>query len=26
MNEKPTNITANKKNRELTISWDDGQP
>ncbi len=26
MNEKPTNITANKKTRELTINWDDGQP
>ncbi len=23
MNEKPTNITANKKTRELTINWDD---
>jgi hypothetical protein len=26
MTEKPTNITANKKTRELTINWDDGQP
>lgn len=24
MNERPTGITANKKKRELTITWDDG--
>jgi DUF971 family protein len=24
MNEKPTGITANKKNRELTVTWNDG--
>ena len=24
MNEKPTGITANKKTRELTVTWDDG--
>ena len=24
MNEKPTGITANKTNRELTVTWDDG--
>jgi len=24
MNEKPTDITANKTKRELTITWDDG--
>ena len=23
-NEKPMNITANKKTREFTINWDDG--
>ncbi len=24
MNEKPTNITVNKKTREFTVNWDDG--
>ncbi len=24
MDEKPTNITANKKTREFTVSWNDG--
>ena len=24
MSEKPTGITANKKTRELTITWNDG--
>ena len=24
MNEKPTGITANKTDRELTVTWDDG--
>ena len=24
MNEKPANITVNKKTREFTVNWDDG--